>query len=171
MDGAATASAFDYPALMTEALTGLVRRVLARVAEDGLPGEHHFFLTFGTSDDGVDLPAALRRQFPDEMTIVLQHQFWNLTVDDAAFAVTLRFGGKPERVVVPWSALRAFADPSAEFGFRLRATATDPTAADGEGDAASRPAPVRGASEEAGERSKVVDIGPFRRRSPPDADR
>jgi hypothetical protein len=93
-------------------------------------------------------------------------------VNDEAFAVTLRFGGKPERVVVPWGALRAFADPSAEFGFRLRAAAAaEPTEADGGGDASSRPAPARGAPEEAGERSKVVDIGPFRRRSSPDADR
>jgi hypothetical protein len=125
MDGAASTPGFDYPALMTDALAGLVRRVLARVADEGLPGEHHFFLTFGTSDEGVELPAALRRQFPAEMTIVLQHQFWNLAVDDAGFTVTLRFGGRPERVVVPWGALRAFADPSAEFGFRLRAGAKE----------------------------------------------
>jgi hypothetical protein len=121
VDAAMPPPGFDYPALMTEALTGLVRRVLARIAEEGLPGEHHFYLTFGTADAGVEVPASLRRQFPEEMTIVLQHQFWNLAVDDAGFAVTLRFGGRPERVVVPWGALRAFADPSAEFGFRLRA--------------------------------------------------
>lgn len=138
MDGAASTPGFDYPALMTDALTGLVRRVLARVAEEGLPGEHHFFLTFGTSEEGVELPAALRRQFPAEMTIVLQHQFWNLAVDDDGFTVTLRFGGRPERVVVPWGALRAFADPSAEFGFRLRAGASEPEDA---GEAAKAPPP------------------------------
>jgi hypothetical protein len=139
MDGAASPAGFDYPALMTDALTGLVRRVLARVAEEGLPAEHHFFLTFGTSEEGVELPAALRKQFPEEMTIVLQHQFWNLAVADDGFAVTLRFGGRPERVVVPWNALRAFADPSAEFGFRLRASAPEP---EGEAAAAPRPAPL-----------------------------
>jgi len=154
MDGAASTPGFDYPALMTDALTGLVRRVLERVAEEGLPGEHHFLLTFGTSDEGVGVPAALRRQFPAEMTIVLQYQFWNLTVDDAAFAVTLRFGGKPERVVVPWGALRAFADPSAEFGFRLRAGAKE-TEDVAEG---ARPGPV--ASQPPAD-SKVVA---FRRR-------
>ena len=123
MDGATDTPGFDYPALMTDALAGLVRRVLERVAAEGLPGEHHFYLTFGATDEGVLMPAALRRQFPDEMTIVLQHQFWNLSVDDAGVSVTLRFGGRPERLVVPWGALRAFADPSAEFGFRLRAAA------------------------------------------------
>ena len=68
----------------------------------------------------MEAPAALHRQYPDEMTIVLQHQYWNLSVDDAGFSVTLRFGGRPERLVVPWTALRAFADPSADFAFRLQ---------------------------------------------------
>ena len=120
MDGATEAPAFDYPALMRGALVGVVRTVLARAAEEGLPGEHHFYLTFGTGDVGVEVPAPLRKRFPDEMTIVLQHQFWNLAVDDAGFSVTLRFSGRPERLVVPWPALRAFMDPSVEFGFRLQ---------------------------------------------------
>jgi uncharacterized protein len=120
MDGAAEAPPFDYPALMRGALVGVVRTVLARAAEEGLPGEHHFYLTFGTGDAGVEVPAPLRKRFPDEMTIVLQHQFWNLAVDDAGFSVTLRFSGRPERLVVPWPALRAFVDPSVEFGFRLQ---------------------------------------------------
>jgi hypothetical protein len=120
MDGASSTPALDYPALMRAAPVGVGRSVLARVADEGLPGDHHFYLTFGTGDDGVEVPATLRRQFPDETTIVLQHQFWNLAVDDAGFAVTLRFAGRPERLVVPWPALRAFADPSVEFGFRLQ---------------------------------------------------
>jgi hypothetical protein len=143
---------FDYPALMTEALAGLVRRVLARTAEEGLPGEHHFYLTFGTADAGVEVPASLRREFPEEMTIVLQHQFWNLAVDDAGFAVTLRFGGRPERVVVPWGALRAFADPSAEFGFRLRAAES----ARAEPDAREAPEPPAGPAAAGAAESKVV---------------
>jgi hypothetical protein len=124
MEGAPE-SGFDYPALMRAALVGVVRTVLARVADEGLPGEHHFYLTFGTGEEGVEMPAAVRRQFPDEMTIVLQYQFWNLAVDDAGFSVTLRFGGKPERLVVPWPALRAFADPSVEFGFRVQSAVGD----------------------------------------------
>ena len=165
MDGASDNPGFDYPALMTDALAGLVRRVLARVAEEGLPGEHHFYLTFGTTDEGVEMPAALRRQFPDEMTVVLQHQFWNLSVDDAGFSVTLRFGGRPERLVVPWGALRAFADPSAEFGFRLRAPRADEEAA------GATPAPPaaesrREAGEPAGERAPAEsNVVAFRRKA------
>jgi len=117
MDGGSPT--FDYPALVREALVGVVRTVLARVAEEGLPGDHHILLTFGVADAGVEVPPTLRRQFPREMTIVLQHQFWNLAVDDAGLAVTLRFGGRPERLVVPWPAVRAFVDPSVDFGFRL----------------------------------------------------
>jgi hypothetical protein len=120
MDGASEGPALDYPALMHTALVGVVRTVLARVADEGIPGDHHFYLTFRTAEPGVEVPALLRKQFPDEVTIVLQHQFWNLAVDDAGFSVTLRFSGKPERLVVPWPAMRAFVDPSVEFGFRLQ---------------------------------------------------
>jgi hypothetical protein len=153
MDGAPPP--FDYPALVRTALVGVVRALLARVAEEGFPGGHHFYLTFATGGEGVEAPASLRRQFPDEMTIVLQHQFWNLTVDDAGFAVTLRFGGKPERLVVPWPALRAFMDPSVEFGFRLQAS--EP----GEPAEAPGPAAVEAAAATATE-PKVVA---FRRKS------
>ena len=192
MDGVSEAPAFDYPALMRAALVGVVRTVLARAAEEGLPGEHHFYLTFGTGDAGVEVPPSLRRQFPSEMTIVLQHQFWNLAVDDAGFSVTLRFSGRPERLVVPWPALRAFVDPSVEFGFRLQPAAEEspadadaprpraeepPTGAAFGARAASgeRPSPPEeeSAAPGDGERDeppgaapgprKVVDIGPFRR--------
>ena len=114
---------FDYPLLLRGALVGLVRRLIERVAEDGFPGDHHFLLTFGTSESGVEMSPRLRKRFPEEMTIVLQHQFWNLVADDNGFKVTLRFGGNPEPLTVPWSALRAFADPSSGFGLRLQADA------------------------------------------------
>jgi hypothetical protein len=140
MDGAPETPDIDYPRLMRGALAGVVRTVLARVAEEGLPGDHHFFLTFGPADEGVEVPAVLRKQFPEEVTIVLQHQFWNLAVDDAGFAVTLRFGGKPERIVVPWAALRAFVDPSVEFGFRLQPAAS-PVESAAEEAAAGKAAP------------------------------
>jgi len=167
MDGATDTPGFDYPALMTDALAGLVRRVLERVAAEGLPGEHHFYLTFGATDEGVEMPAALRRQFPDEMTIVLQHQFWNLSVDDAGFSVTLRFGGRPERLVVPWGALRAFADPSAEFGFRLRASRGDEETAGAEPEPEPLAAePARGAGEPADERApSESNVVAFRRKA------
>lgn len=160
----------DYPALMRGALLDVVRRVLERAAEEGLPGEHHFYLTFGTADEGVDIPAALRKRFPEEMTIVLQHQYWDLAVDEAGFAVTLRFAGRKERLVVPWGALRAFADPSVEFGFRLKGSPgpgeekeapTAPEAVTPSRDGASREPP----GPEGSEAGKVVDLGAFRKRS------
>lgn len=167
-----TPPGIDYAALMREALHGVVRRALALAATEGLPGDHHFYLTFGSSDEGVELPAALRRQFPDEITIVLQHQFWNLVVDDAGFSVTLRFGGAPERLVVPWPALRAFADPSVGFGLRLQPVPDD---AEGETppEVPAEPSPPAAGSPEpgdAGEGSNVVDFGAFRRRSPEQRD-
>ena len=122
---------FDYPVLLRGALVGLVRGLIDRVAEEGFPGDHHFLLTFGTTELGVEMSSRLRKRYPEEMTIVLQHQFWNLTANDDGFKVTLRFGGNPEPLTVPWSALRAFADPSSGFGLRLQADAD----AHGESDA------------------------------------
>jgi uncharacterized protein len=110
---------FDYPALVREAMIGVVRSVLAQTAEAGLPGDHHFFITFRTETPGVEIPAGLKRQHPQEMTIVLQHQFWGLEVAEGHFAVSLRFGGALQRLVVPFVAVCAFVDPSAEFGLRL----------------------------------------------------
>ena len=109
----------DYQQLAREALRDVVRRVLIRTAEEGLPGDHHFYLTFDTNHPGVELSVSARNVYPQEMTIVLQHQFWDLVVDDESFAVTLRFGGVKQRVVVPFEALRTFVDPAAEFGLNL----------------------------------------------------
>lgn len=117
---------FEYPLLLRGALVGLVRRLIERVAEDGFPGDHHFLLTFGTTEPGVEMSPRLRKRYPEEMTIVLQHQFWNLSADDGGFKVTLRFGGNPEPLTVPWAALRAFADPSSGFGLRLQADVGPP---------------------------------------------
>jgi hypothetical protein len=111
---------FDYPVLLRGALVSLIRGLIDRVAEEGFPGDHHFLLTFGTGEPGVEMSSRLRKRYPEEMTIVLQHQFWNLAADDEGFKVTLRFGGNPEPLTVPWSALRAFADPSSGFGLRLQ---------------------------------------------------
>lgn len=132
---------FDYPALLRGSLIGVVRGLIERVAQEGFPGDHHFLLTFGTSDPGVVMSARLKKRYPEEMTIVLQHQFWNLGADDLAFQVTLRFSGNPEPLTVPWAALRAFADPSVGFGLRLQAAVDEGkelVAAESEG---SEPAP------------------------------
>jgi len=143
----------------------MVRGLLARTAAEGLPAGNHFYLTFGTTEPGVVLPPRLTKQSPEEMTIVLQHQFWNLAVEEKGFSVTLRFGGSPERLTVPWEALRAFADPSVGFGVRLKeaAPAEAGEAAGNVGEAASSAAPASAGP-------KVVDFGAFRRRNDGDPD-
>jgi uncharacterized protein len=115
MDG----QVIDYRALLEEAILGVVRSVLERAATEGLPGEHHFYLTFATRHPGVLIPERVRREHPDEMTVVLQHQFWDLEVGQESFSVTLRFGGQPTRLTVPFAALRGFVDPAAELGLKL----------------------------------------------------
>jgi uncharacterized protein len=108
-----------YDILAQAALRGVVRTVLADVAKKGLPGEHHFKITFATAAPGVRLSERMRGQYPDAMTIVLQHQFWDLVVDDDGFEVGLSFGGIPERVAVPFEAVTAFFDPAVQFGFQF----------------------------------------------------
>lgn len=113
----------DYPAILQEALRGAVRRVLEQVAEHGLPGEHHFFIGFRTDHPGVEVPRFARQQYPEEMTIILQHQFWGLEVTAEEFSVALSFGGSRQRLTVPFAALTGFADPSVDFGLRFGAAA------------------------------------------------
>jgi uncharacterized protein len=108
-----------YDILAQEALRGLVRTVLADTATKGLPGDHHFFITFDTCAEGVRMSPRLRAQHPNDMTIVLQHQFWDLTVTDDGFGVGLSFNGIPENLVVPWSAITDFVDPSVQFGLKF----------------------------------------------------
>jgi uncharacterized protein len=109
----------DYPAILQDALRDAVRRVLEQVAEHGLPGEHHFYIGFRTGFPGVEVPRHLRAQYPEEVSIVLQHQFWGLEVTPEAFSVLLNFGGSRQRLTVPFAALTSFADPSADFGLRF----------------------------------------------------
>ena len=108
-----------YDILAQSALRGVVRTVLADAAKNGLPGDHHFKITFSTTAPGVRLSDRMRAQYPSEMTIVLQHQFWDLAVSDEAFEVGLSFGGVPERIAVPFEALTAFYDPAVQFGFQF----------------------------------------------------
>jgi hypothetical protein len=119
------ATTIDYKQLLRDALREVPRRVLSQVAADGLPGEHHFFISFRTDHPEVILSAQLRRQYPEEMNIVLQHQFWGLTVEATAFTVTLRFGGTPQQMTVPFEALTAFVDPAAPFGLKFDSDASD----------------------------------------------
>jgi uncharacterized protein len=108
-----------YDMLAQEALRGVLRTVLTDVAKNGLPGEHHFYVTFDTRAPGVRLPPRMRTQYPEEMTIVLQHQFWDLNVDEDSFEVGLSFGGVPERLAVPFAAVKSFFDPSVQFGLQF----------------------------------------------------
>src|SRR5947209_7587092 len=124
-----------YDVLARDALRGVLRRVLTDAAEHGLPGEHHFFITFVSTAEGVKLSPRLLAQYPEEMTVILQHQFWDLVVTDDRFEVGLSFGGIPERLVVPFSAIKSFFDPSVQFGLQF-----DPSEAIAEPAAANLPA-------------------------------
>jgi hypothetical protein len=109
----------DYGNLMHRAMRGLIQSVLTDVARNGLPGAHHFFITFDTTHPGVAIADWLRSRYPAEMTVVIQHWFENLVVTDEGFSVTLNFGNQPEPLVIPFDAVRTFVDPSVEFGLRF----------------------------------------------------
>jgi hypothetical protein len=108
-----------YDLLTQQALRGVVRNVLTETARKGLTGDHHFYISFDTRADGVRLSQRLRTQYPDEMTIILQHQFWDLAVSDDSFEVGLSFGGVPEKLTVPFDAINGFFDPSVQFGLQF----------------------------------------------------
>jgi uncharacterized protein len=108
-----------YDLLTQQALRGVVRSVLTDTAKKGLPGDHHFYISFDTRADGVRLSDRLRAQYPEEMTIILQHQFWDLKVGEEDFEVGLSFGGIPERLTVPFEAINGFFDPSVQFGLQF----------------------------------------------------
>ena len=108
-----------YDVLARDALRGVLRRVLTDAAEHGLPGDHHFFITFLSTAEGVKLSPRLLAQYPEEMTVILQHQFWDLTVTEDRFEVGLSFGGVAERLVVPFNSIKSFFDPSVQFGLQF----------------------------------------------------
>ena len=145
-----------YDILAQEALRGLVRKVLTDAAKKGLPGEHHFFVTFDTHADGVKLSARLREQYPEEMTIVLQHQFWDLKVTEETFEVGLSFGGVAERLLVPLEAITGFADPSVQFALQFQAIAET------EDEAAPAPAATPKAAEKTADKAKGKPRPPAR---------
>ena len=117
--GSIMARGIDYGNLMHQAMRGLIQTVLEDVARDGLPGAHHFFITFDTTHPGVAIADWLHARYPAEMTVVLQHWYENLEVTDDGFSVTLNFGNQPEPLVIPFDAVRTFVDPSVEFGLRF----------------------------------------------------
>ena len=114
-----------YDLLVQQALRGVVRSTLERVAREGLPGNHHFFITFRTQDEGVEVSQALQDAYPDEMTIVLQHQYWGLSVSEDGFTVGLSFNKVPETLVIPFSAVSMFHDPSVQFVLPFQAVSEE----------------------------------------------
>jgi hypothetical protein len=161
-----------YDVLARDALRGVLRRVLSDAAEHGLPGEHHFYITFLSTADGVKLSPRLLAQYPEEMTIILQHQFWDLVVTEDRFEVGLSFGGIPERLVVPFSAIKSFLDPSVQFGLQFEpseAAAEPPTAKLPAASPLPAPAPEPAAESKdepakPGEGAEVVRLDRFRKK-------
>ena len=156
---------FQYDKMVETALRGVTREALARAGRDGLPGDHHFFVTFRTGEPGVVLPPQLLAKFPEEMTIVLQHQFWGLEVGDAAFSVTLSFSSRMERLTVPFAAIKAFVDPSVNFGLQFQAPTQEPAEQPATAVAAPAPALPAGEKKEP-ERpaAEIVTLDRFRKR-------
>jgi len=129
-----------YDLLVQEALRSVVRKVLGDAARDGLPGEHHFFITFRTDAPGVQISPRTKERFPKEITIILQHQFWDLNVTEFGFEVGLSFSNVPERLSVPWEALSGFFDPSVEFGLKFELQDIEPEEGANDTEPAPRPA-------------------------------
>lgn len=154
-----TGESIDYESLVRSALRGVARAALARAAESGLPGEHHFYIAIRTGAPGVVVPKRLRDRFPREMTIVLQHQFRDLEVTEDRFAVTLSFGGRSERISAPFAAIASFADPSAQFALRFEKP--DPAEEEGakEGAAEEAKAAAAAPAERDGAESAAADGG------------
>ncbi len=161
-----------YDVLARDALRGVLRRVLADAAEHGLPGDHHFFITFASTAEGVKLSPRLLAQYPEEMTVILQHQFWDLVVTEDRFEVGLSFGGVPERLVIPFSAIKSFFDPSVQFGLQFEMGDAEPAAAEGSSAAPSSPASAlpapeketRDEPEKPTEGAEVVRLDRFRKK-------
>src|SRR6056297_2836187 len=147
----------DYGTLMHRAMRGLIQEVLTGVAENGLPGAHHFFITFDTTHPDAELADWLRERYPSEMTVVIQHWFEALEVGDAGFGVTLNFGEAPERLYVPYEAIRTFVDPSVEFGLRFETQESD------DEDEAARHEEVEEVDDATGESGEVVSLDKFRK--------
>lgn len=136
-----------YDLMVQDALKGVVRKILIEAGRDGLPGEHHFYITFRTTAPGVRVSQRLRDKHPDEMTIVLQHQFWDLNVSEHAFEVGLSFSGVPERLLIPFDAVTTFFDPSVQFGLKFEPQEAADAAAPAGKDATPNKTP-RGAGSE-----------------------
>jgi hypothetical protein len=153
---------FDYPKMVETALRGVVREALARAAREGLPGDHHFYVTFHTRAPGAIVPKYLLAKYPDEMTIVLQHQFRALEVGDDAFSVNLSFSSRSERLTIPFAAVTTFADPSVNFGLQFEAQPAKPAKAEEGAPPAQLPGPAPVEPERPA--AEIVTLDKFRKR-------
>lgn len=173
-----THDTIDYPGLIDAAMRGVVREALVHVDKFGLQGEHHFFISFQTNFPGVSISPQLKARYPEEITIVIQHQFWDLKISEKQFSIMLSFNNIPEKLVVPFDALTAFADPSIKFGLQFHGKQV--AANSGVEEAVSCPATGRTAHEkpsmaafeeeapskadEAANDEKVISLEAFRKR-------
>jgi uncharacterized protein len=132
-----------YDLLVQDALRGVVRNVLTDAGKNGLPGDHHFYISFKTGAAGVRISNRLREQYPDEMTIVLQHQFWDLGMTEHTFEVGLSFGGVPERLLIPFDAVVGFFDPSVQFGLKFEVQEPEAQAQNDDAEGSAKPAPKK----------------------------
>ena len=158
-------SQINYDHLVQNALRGVVRDILGEVAANGLPASHHFYIAFKTGAPGVRIPSSLRQRYPDEMTIVLQHRFWGLSVYEDRFEVGLSFNRKPEHLVIPFDAVIGFVDPSVQFAlqFQDEASKADET---GQPEQDTAALPQDGApSDTAGNDANVVTLDAFRKKT------
>lgn len=154
----------DYGNLMHRAMRGLIQEVLGRIAKEGLPGQHHFFITFDTMHPDVEIADWLSDRYPGEMTVVIQHWFDNLDVTDEGFSITLNFGDSPEPLYIPYDSIKTFVDPSVEFGLRFETQDED---GDDAQDAADAEAPMEEMAEspddDAPKEAEVVSLDKFRK--------
>lgn len=154
-----------YDRMVERALRNVVRDALRETAATGLPGGHHFYITFRTGHKGVSMPDWLRASYPEDITIVLQYQFWGLEVEDDRFAVTLSFNGRNERLEVPYEAVTAFADPSVKFGLQFESAKAASEAASGAATAITAAPTATNAEPPAQEdAAKVVTLDAFRKK-------
>lgn len=155
-----------YQDMAQEALRGVIRAALRRAGEpEGLPGDHHFYITFVTRAAGVSIPEDLARAYPDEMTIVLQHQFWDLVVSEAEFSIVLQFSGQPKKLLVPYSAVTRFYDPSVQFLLQFELPPLAPSDGDDGSEGTEAPEETSSPAEGAGDgEAKVVSLDTFRKR-------
>jgi hypothetical protein len=155
----------DYDALQQEALRGVVRAALKLAAANGLPGDHHFFITFRTTAPGVTLPPELLARYPDEMSIILQNEYWDLAPGETFFSVTLKFGGQPKGLSIPYAAITHFRDPGVEYHLRFTVpdVAPDPVPLPAPAPVLAPP-PQADAAKKSGDKPNIVSLDQFRKK-------